>query len=222
MKLTRLEFIYGSKANDRQNDELIMQRECRIMRETSFITEYVLQKLSKENFFDVRSIFFYFARWDSRGKEITEYDKIMWVATPFGDEYFDLGRTERVKFIVEMLRYGFKKVFSYKGWDYAVVGDILDGIPDDFCENVFYSRQRCSANGYRAKVKCIHTMYEAKWIIEVYKGRKLIKESLPYIMGRPDAFMFGFYIKRLTYDEKYGFSLSCDLMKMRLTSVKIN
>jgi hypothetical protein len=29
---------------------------------------------------------------------ITEYDKIMWVATPFGDEYFDLGRAEYKKY----------------------------------------------------------------------------------------------------------------------------
>ena len=214
MKLTRLEIFYGGNIDEREKNG-------QIMRESSYITEYVLQRLSKENFFDVRSIFFHFARWDSHGKEITEFEKIMEVATPFGDEYFDLDRTERVKFFIEMLRYGFKKVFLYKGWDYAVVSDILDGIPDDFCENVFYSRLRCSANGYRAKVKCIHTMYEAKWIIEVYKGRTLIKESLPYIMGNPDAFRFGFYVKKLIYDEHKGFVLMSDIRKMCLASVKI-
>lgn len=29
---------------------------------------------------------------------ITEYNKIMWVATPFGDEFFDLGRAEYKKY----------------------------------------------------------------------------------------------------------------------------
>lgn len=214
MKLTRLEIHYGGNIDEREKNG-------RIMRESSYITEYVLQMLSKENFFDVRSIFFHFSRWDSHGREIFEFERIMEVATPFGDEYFDLDRTERVKFIVEMLRYGFKKVFSYKGWDYAVVGDILDGIPDDFCENVFYSGLRCSANGYRARVRCIHTMYEAKWIIEVYKGRTLIKESLPYVMGNPDAFRFRFYIKRLIYDEHKGFILMSDIRRTCLASVRI-
>ena len=78
MKLTRLEIHYGGNIDEREKNG-------RIMSESSYITEYVLQMLSKENFFDVRSIFFHFARWDSHGKEITEYDKIMWVATPFGD-----------------------------------------------------------------------------------------------------------------------------------------
>ena len=46
MKLTRLEIHYGGNIDEREKNG-------RIMRESSYITEYVLQKLSKENFFDL-------------------------------------------------------------------------------------------------------------------------------------------------------------------------
>lgn len=213
MKLDMLDILYGGTIHHNK------EKNRQVRSESSFLTQYVLGLLSLENFFDVRRINIYFDRGD-RNEGVLEIDRVLMVSTTFDDSYFSLNESEKIRFLIEMLRVGLKEAFSYKQWDYSVVERILDNIPHNFCKNVFYTKLRCYANGYRAKVKCIQTMYDAKFIIEVYKGRKFIKQSLPYIT-KPDSFLFTTKIEKLLYDESKGFVLKSNTYDQCLASVRV-
>lgn len=212
MGLRLLEILHG--------DDIDLRKNGHLMFESAFITFRAMKILASERFIDVSRINII---CDDVGcdNKITECDKIIDVHVGFDDRYFSMTDEEKVKYLIAILETGLLKVFEFKGWDKEIARSVIADIPVDARENVWYSKLRCSADCYRTKVKCIHSMYEAKIIIEVYKGRKLIRESLPFITY-PEIFHLTYTMGRLEYnEEKRMFVLYSSIREKPIATVRV-
>lgn len=196
------------------------QKNRKLMFESAFITYRALKKINSENFFDVWRINIMCDEVDC-DNNIIEQEGILNVHVEFDTRYFSMTYNEKVRYLINLLKAGLTRVFEFKGWDMEIVQNVISDIPADIRENIWYPKLRCSANGYRAKVKCIHSMYDAKIIIEVFQGRKLIKESLPYITY-PEIYHLTYTMGRLAYNEDdKTFALYSSINDSTITSVKV-
>ena len=212
MSLRLLEIVRDDCINRYENRNLMF--------ESAFITFRAVKKLASERFIDVSRINIICDDVDC-DNEITEFDKILDVHVGFDNRYFTMTHNEKTEYLIRILETGLLRVFEFKGWDTAVVRNVIADIPTDILENIWYSRLRCSAEGYRTKVKCIHSMYEAKIIIELYRGRKLIKESIPFITY-PEIFHLTYTMGSLEYiEEKRMFVLYSSIREKPVASVRV-
>lgn len=157
MKINIIALIYYNE------NKLLTQQ---LIRESSFITEYLVRELQIYNFFDCTRINF-ICREEEVRTDIRFYGGILELDAPFERKYFDMNRQEKQNYLYKLLFDSFKILYEKKQWQFDGINKIFDEFMNNNCASLFYTRLQCKKDKKIVRLLGEQTIEQVKFYLEI-------------------------------------------------------
>ena len=172
-----------------------------LLRESAYMTEYMLRAMNKEFKFDCARINLVCTEGPLK-EGFKNFDGVHEIDVPFDYSYFSLTDVkEKEKYLYRALFEGTKILCKTKIWDFAPFEKHLVQLRDDNFYVDFYHRVKQSPDKKTvAKLYCVQTMAEATFYIDFFVKRKLAQRKLCMVQ-RTESMLYNFRMNKLVWKD---------------------
>jgi hypothetical protein len=158
--------------------EMCWEYDIQLSAESSYMTEYLRQKMNEEFSFDGHRINLVCTNTKPRNR-IMRFDAVQEVEIPFDFKYFSLTTLEEKQvYLADVLTEGIKILCDLKGWDFSLWERHLSKLRESgLCTEHTFPGKKSPNGKLTAKLYCVQTMTETTCYVDFYRGRKLLQRS---------------------------------------------
>ena len=158
--------------------EMCWEYRIQLSAESSYMTEYLRQKMNEEFSFDGHRINLVCTNTKLRNR-IMRFDAVQAVDIPFDFKYFSLTTLEeKQSYLADVLTEGIKILCDLKGWDLSPWEKHLPKLRESgFHTEHTFPGKKSPDRKLTAKMFCMQTMTETTCYIDFYRGRKMLQRS---------------------------------------------
>ncbi len=158
--------------------EMCWEYNSQLSDESSYMTEYLRQKMNEEFSFDGHRINLACTNTKLRNR-IMRFDAVQEVDIPFDFKYFSLTTLEEKQaYLADVLTEGIKILCDLKGWDFSPWEKHLPKLRESgFCTEHTFPGKKSPNGKLTAKLYCVQTMTETACYVDFYRGRKMLQRT---------------------------------------------
>lgn len=169
-----------------------------LLRESAYMTEYILRAMNREFSFDCKRINFICTNHPLRDG-VRKIGSVHEIDVPFNIEYFFFSDKQKEAYLFEVLYEGLKILCKAKEWDFALFEKHLLSLRDrGFSVEFYLDKKRCKREQTVAIPFGVQTMHETTFYMDFFQKRKLVLRK-PLMITRTESMLYNYKIDHMAW-----------------------